>query len=171
MIVVRLFFVLLLTVTVLTSTAAAAKSQEILGWVEWVHVLDAQFRVKAKLDTGAATSSLDATQIEPFKRKGKSWVRFTVTDPATQETIVLEKRRKRVVRIVRHNGKHQKRYVVELDVCLGQEKQSIEVSLIDRSQFIYPLLLGRSALEVMNVVVDPSDTFVMRPACEADASA
>lgn len=166
----RFSLTVLLACIFLAGTVVHARSQEIMGWVEWVHVFDTEFRVKAKLDTGAATSSLDATDIEAFKRKGKSWVRFTVTDPATQESEVLEKRRKRVVRIVRHNGKHQKRYVVELDVCLGEERQSIEVSLIDRSQFIYPLLLGRSALEKMGIVVDPSDTFVMRPACDRDES-
>lgn len=162
----RAISLVLLAGATVASAPVLARSQEIMGWVEWVHVFDTDFRVKAKLDTGAATSSLDATGIEAFKRDGKSWVRFTVTDPATAESEVLEKRRKRVVRIVRHNGKHQKRYVVELDVCLGEERQSIEVSLIDRSQFIYPLLLGRSALEKMSIVVDPSDTFVMSPSCD-----
>lgn len=137
---------------------------DIFGWVEWVELLDGNIRMKAKLDTGAATSSLDATDIERFRKDGKRWVRFTVTDPESEEQLVLEKRLVRNVRIVRHGDEYQRRPVVKMDMCLGDRLQEVEVNLIDRRNFIYPLLLGRSALEEA-ALVDSGSTFQFSPAC------
>src|SRR5690606_4217630 len=142
-----------------------AQSLEIFGWVERVELLDGQLSVKAKLDTGAATSSLDTSSIERFERDGKRWVRFVVVDPENDESIELEKRIMRNVRIVQHDGEHQRLPVVMLDVCFGPVRKEVEFSLINRSNFIYPVLLGRSALENV-ALIDPSETFLNYPDCE-----
>lgn len=143
------------------------QAANIYGWVERVELTGIDLTIKAKLDTGAATSSLDATEIEPFVKNGKDWVAFTVTDPRKKQSIRVEKKVERVVRIVRHNGRHQRRFVVKMGVCLGTDQRTIEVSLIDRSEFIYPMLLGRSALREI-AVVDPDVTFTARPACKSE---
>lgn len=140
------------------------RSMEIFGWVERVELLDGMLSVKAKLDTGAVTSSLDATGINRFRRGGKRWVQFTVTDPETGESMQLEKLLERNVRIVRHDGEHQRRPVVKMDICLGGFHRSVEVNLIDRSNFIYPMLLGRSALDGI-ALIDSSSTFLNAPHC------
>lgn len=137
---------------------------EIFGWVEWVKLLDGELRLKAKLDTGAATSSLDATDIQRFRKDGERWVRFTVTDPDTEDQIELEKPLERNVRIIRHDGNHQRRPVIKMGVCIGDRVREIEVNLIDRSNFIYPMLLGRSALEGF-ALIDSGQTFQNRPRC------
>ena len=59
---------------------AEADERDIFGWVERVVLREAGFELKAKLDTGAETSSLDAVDIRRFKRGGESWVRFTIED-------------------------------------------------------------------------------------------
>ncbi len=69
------------------------------------------------------------------------------------------------MRIKRHEGESQRRSVVELSVCLGDHRRKVEFSLIDRSQFDYPVLLGRSALAGI-AVVDPAETFLSQPGCE-----
>ncbi len=137
---------------------------EIFGWVERVELLDGKFSMKAKLDSGAANSSLDATDIERFERDDQRWVRFTVTDPESEEQAVLEKPLVRNVRIVRHSGEYQRRPVIELPICLGDQRRVVEVNLIDRSNFIYPLLLGRSALEGY-ALIDSGETFLFSPQC------
>jgi len=144
------------------------RALEIFGWVERVELLDGELSVKAKLDTGAVTSSLDAASIERFERDGKRWVRFTVVDPESGESLELERPIVRYARIVQHSGEHQRRPIVILDVCFGPFRREVEFSLVNRSNFIYPVLLGRSALEGA-AIVDPSETFLNYPACE-DAS-
>lgn len=148
---------------------SADQPLEIFGWVERVELLDGKFSMKAKLDTGAATSSLDATNIERFRRDGKRWVRFTVSDPDTDRTVELEKPLVRNVRIVRHGGGHQRRAVVRMPICFGPFYREVEFTLIDRSNFIYPVLLGRSAMEGF-ALVDPGETFANYPACTANES-
>ncbi len=140
---------------------------EVFGWVEWVKLLDGELRLKAKLDTGAANSSLDATNIERFRRDGERYVRFTVTDPETEDQLELEKPLVRNVRIIRHDGNHQRRPVIKMGVCIGERIQEVEVNLIDRSNFIYPMLLGRSALEGF-ALIDSGQTFQNSPRCEFD---
>ena len=145
---------------------AKTKSEDlqILGWVERVEIVDLGFEVKAKLDSGAETSSLDATDIQVVKRDDGRWVKFSVTNPETGEVLQLDKKRVRRVRIKRHNGEHQLRQVVKIEVCVGGVQSEIEVSLIDRSEFVYPLLLGRAALEDV-AVIDPGETFIGEPHC------
>lgn len=147
--------------------AGSASALEIFGWVERVEVMDGQLSLKAKLDTGAATSSLDATDIERFRKDGKRWVRFTITDPESDEKIELERPLVRNVRIIRHSGNHQRRAVVELPLCFGPFYREVEFSLIDRSNFIYPVLLGRSALEG-HALIDSGETFINYPDCAAE---
>lgn len=148
------------------SPAAAARQKEILGWVEWVDVGRPGLRLKAKLDTGAAISSLDAQEIRRLVRPstGERFVEFTVFDPETQESLRLKKPLVRRIRIKQHDGAYQVRPVVAMEVCVADRRETVEVSLIDRSGFLYPVLLGRSALEG-KVVVDPELTFTRRPAC------
>lgn len=153
---------------VLQVSPLSAADKDILGWVERVEIFGSGLSMKAKLDSGAKTSSLDATEIEVFRQDGKRWVRFVITDDDAQESFTLERPLERYVRIVRHSGEHQRRPVVMLEVCLGNKLHDIEFSLIDRSHFIYPVLLGRSALQGQ-AVIDPDETYLSRPRCDHDA--
>lgn len=137
----------------------------ILGWVEKVVIpAEAALTLEAKLDTGADTSSLDAKVLKRFRRDGKHWLRFSVLDPATKERVILERPYLRGVRIKRHDGKHQRREVADLAICLGDRLHTIEVTLINREQFEYPLLLGRSALKGF-ALVDPGLKLTQNPRC------
>src|SRR5262245_57528057 len=86
--------------------AVTAQAQpRVVGWVEDAVLLPEKVMVKAKMDTGALTSSLDAKDIEPFKRDGQKWVRFTVelTDAKTGENVASTFERQ-VVRNVKVRG-------------------------------------------------------------------
>jgi len=137
---------------------------DVFGWVEWIELGDERIRKKGKLDSGALTSSLDARAIEEFRRDGRRHVRFELHDRETGEVTTLEKRIKRFVRIVRHSGNHQRRPVIEMDLCLGTTLHSVEFTLIDRSNFNYPVLLGRRALEGY-ALIDSGKTYLRAPEC------
>ena len=144
---------------------AAPQDLLILGWVENVHLVDPGMDLKAKLDTGAETSSLDARIIKKFRKSGKRWVRFGVTNRESGEEYVFVRERLRTIGIVQHDGSRQTRPVVAMSFCIAGRRLDTEVSLIDRSEFIYPMLLGRSALAAF-ALVDPGSTFLSDPDCE-----
>jgi hypothetical protein len=128
------------------------------GWLESVLLQPVNIRMRAKLDTGAKTSSLHAVDIKRFERKGEQWVRFrTGVDDMVELMLPLV----RDVKIKDHKLKAAVRPVVEMKVCLHNQIFTGEFSLIDRSQFNYPILLGRSLLQ-QGIIVDPSQTFTVR---------
>jgi hypothetical protein len=144
---------------------AEPKDLLILGWAETVVLTDVGFRLRAKLDTGAETSSLDARIIKKFRKGGKRWVRFAVTNPNTGEEHVLVRERVRTIGVVQHDGVNQVRPTVVLQMCVADRLLDVEVSLVDRSEFNYRLLLGRSALESF-ALIDPANTFLSQPRCK-----
>lgn len=150
--------------------AAAAEpdraARTTFGWVEWVAIEPGGIRIKAKLDTGATTSSIDARDEHLFQRDREPWVRFRVAgrDGAALEH---ESRVMRFVRIRRHGGEYDERPVIELGVCVGRILARVEVTLADRRGFVYPLLLGRNFLADA-ALVDASRTFTAEPECEAE---
>jgi hypothetical protein len=120
--------------------------------------------LKAKLDTGAETSSLDARVLKKFRKAGKRWVRFAVADRESGEEFVMVRERIRTIGVVQHDGSRQTRPVVMLEICIAGQLLNTEVSLIDRSEFNYALLLGRSALASF-ALVDAGSTFLSQPDC------
>lgn len=151
--------------TVCVSGPARADKKDIFGWVEHVLVGESQLDLQAKLDTGADTSSLHATKIRRYRSSNKKlWVEFRLTDESTGRSIRFKKKLIRYAYIKEHEGPSQKRPVVGLTICLGDHEKEIEVSLVDRSGFQYPVLLGRNALEG-HVVVDPELRYTASPGC------
>jgi hypothetical protein len=124
----------------------------IFGEAEKVTVVSADFTYDARLDTGATTTSIHAVNISDFTRDGKKWVRFSLVDPETQEKKQLERTLKRIASIKRHGTEDQKRPVVKLKLKMGPVEKVCEVSLTDRSQFEYPVLIGRNFLSGIGMV-------------------
>ena len=152
------------------SLCAGPKPSElqVLGWVENAYVPATGTALKAKLDTGAETSSLDSRVIKKFRKEGKRWVRFAVTDRESGEEFVLVRERVRTIGVVQHDGTKQTRPVVIMKICIAGTPLETEVSLIDRSEFLYPLLVGRTALATF-ALVDSSETFLGQSRCGDDS--
>jgi hypothetical protein len=146
------------------SAPGQSRELEILGWVENTYLPGPDITVKAKLDTGADTSSLDVEVVKKFRKDNKRWVRFRMVDRESGEEHVLVKERVRTASIVRHDGSRQSRPVVLMQICIAGLLINTEVSLIDRSEFVYPLLLGRKALAEV-ALVDPGSTYLTSPDC------
>ncbi len=164
----HLIAALALSACLLCGLVPPANARGVYGWVEFVelHLGGQPLKLKAKLDTGARSSSLDATDVQPFERDGKRWVRFRVNLPGLEKSAPMEQPVVRYVRIKRHSGPFDRRPMIRLPICLGDELRSVDVNLTDRGRFIYPLLLGRKALARL-AVVDPARTFVREPRCDA----
>ena len=138
----------------LTGNKQATISSDVLiiGKVEPVTIDKAGFTMPARIDTGAQTSSLNATEIEMFERDGKRWVRFTTTDPKSGKSAEIESKLSRIVKIKRHGGESIERPVVKLKAILGQVVELREFTLTDRSTFTYPILIGRNFLDGQFIV-------------------
>lgn len=161
------FFVAMVACAVPEAALAGGASKTIFGYVERVIISDQGLDLKARLDTGAQTSSLDAHNIHRFRRGDRRYVRFDVRDPDTDQFVTLERPLVRIVRIRQHEGQWMRRPVVEMKICLGHLVREIEVSLTPRGDFIYPLLIGRSAMRGA-VIVDPDLTFTNPPDCDPE---
>ncbi len=149
---------------------ADIETRVIFGWVEKIRLEADGIELKAKLDTGANTSSINAEDIEVFRRDGERWVAFSIIDPESGKAIRYERPRTRAVRIRRGDGTFDRRQVVEMRVCFGTYLRTFEITLADRSELTYPMLIGRNALEGL-ALVDPAETFLQDYDCASATSA
>ena len=179
--------VLLLTLTSLIfsalpasaeSTEEATPEPEVMGFVEWVVMGETGIRLKARLDTGAKTSSLHAVNVEPFEKDNEEWVRFQLPlgDHEDQPSegdidhgeVILEFERPvyRTVLIKRKGAPSQRRYVIKMDFCIGGKTHETQFSLTDRGKFSYPVLLGRRFMRDDNILIDSGRSFIVENECE-----
>ncbi len=135
-----------------------------LGWREWVALpalgLSA---IKAKIDTGARTSSLHAFDIaEHPGEDGTTYVTFNTQPVQRNESIVIACRAPVVDkrRVTDSGGHSAERYVVKTRLDLGLIQREVELTLTDRRGMLFRMLVGRTSL-VPDVVVDPSATFLL----------
>jgi hypothetical protein len=135
-----------------------------VGWVEKVKLVPGNLIIHAKLDTGADSSSIDAQDVEEFTRAGSEWVRFSIVN-RYGDKITIENKIHRMALVKRHFGKTQRRKVIRIGICLGETYMQTDVTLINRKNFEYQMLLGRQFL-AGNAVVDPAVTYTAEPGCE-----
>ena len=122
-------------------------NKEIIGAIEWLYLDPPGRHYRARIDSGAETSSLSASNIVEFERDSDDWVRFTFQHNPEEESIELELPVKRVI-LIRQPAtpEAERRVVVEIDIRLGEVLQTTEFALTDRSHMTYPMLLGRAFL-------------------------
>lgn len=140
----------------------AALPSLIIGAVEWVALPDLGIRrLRARVDTGAKTSSLCTSDREIFTRNGEDWVRFTAhAGPSRRirtfdcEARVIDRREVRS-----SSGEAEERLVIATTLHLGWEKWMVELTLADRLQMKHRMLLGRRAM-LDRVLVNPSHTYL-----------
>lgn len=142
-----------------SDAGAAGPAPTLVGWREWVRLPDLGVPwVKAKIDTGARTSSLHAFDIEELPGDR---VRFSIhpwqatdEDPAQVELDVLD------VREVRSSSGHvEERCVVRLDLHLAGRVVPAEVTLSRRDEMGFRMLVGREAL-AQGFLVDSSASYL-----------
>jgi hypothetical protein len=133
-----------------------------LGWRERLAL--PQFgihAIKAKLDTGARSSSLHVDELESFTRDGDTWLRFAVglgrrslhqvqcEAPACDRRVVVDT-----------GGGRSERWFIRTEVMLAGECFEVDMNLTDRRHMLFPLLLGRTAL-IGRFMVNPALSYTL----------
>lgn len=140
----------------------AKKEPRIIGWREWLGLPGLGVEaIKAKVDTGARSSALHAFDIERFRRKGADWVRFVIhpRQRETKTTIFAEARLFDERHVRSSSGARELRPVIVTDVLISGEIWPIELTLTNRDEMGFRMLLGREALR-RRFLVDPSRSYV-----------
>jgi len=112
-------------------------------------------KIGVKVDTGAYTSSLYCSKIEPLNVDGKKAIKCTILDfdvPGSSQKVFTEFTQKS---ISSSTGNPELRYVIQTAIVLFGEKYSVELSLAGRRERRFPILLGRKLLN-HHFIVDPA---------------
>ena len=134
----------------------------LLGWREWVTLPELNLKhIKAKIDTGARSSALHAFALEPYRKGGQRWVMFAIHPEQKHTDTVIEchspiKDR----RFVSDSGGHkQRRYVIETPLIIGLSLIRAEITLTNRDNMQFRMLLGRTAMNG-HFAIDPSGSYL-----------
>jgi hypothetical protein len=139
----------------------AAPERATIGWREWVRLPRlGDALVKAKVDTGARTSTLHAYGEEEFEREGEAWLRFRFHPNQRDDETEVEGEARLIDRrtVTASNGQSELRYVVETEALIDGNVMPIELTLTRRDAMGFRMLLGRRALRGL-FVVDPKRSF------------
>jgi hypothetical protein len=151
------------------------RERPVIGWREWVLLPDwLDLPIKAKIDTGARTSSLHSFGTRRFSERGAPWVEFLLHPLQRRSTpeiaCTAPVKDERWVRS--SNGEAEKRIVVEALARLGSVDWRIELTLADRDVMGFRMLLGRTAIRRL-FLIDPGRSYRQssrRPAATPEAS-
>lgn len=134
-----------------------------VGWREWVKLPELKLPwIKAKIDTGARTSCLHAFSLETFNNDNEQWVRFGIHphqhDSDTEvycEAKIIDQR------MVSDSGGHkEQRFVIATTLALANQQWPIEITLTNRDNMKFRMLLGRTAMEG-RIAVNPEASFLL----------
>jgi len=149
-----------------TNASQADQGRIVVGWREWVSLPDLGLLLKAKVDSGARTSTLHAFELEEFERDGRDMVRFSIHPIQNNMDQVCVCEAELVdMRMVSDSGGHRElRPVIRTDVALAGQRWPIELTLTARDNMKFRMLLGRTAMQG-RITIDPEVSFLQgRPA-------
>ncbi len=132
-------------------------SKLVIGWREWCALPDLELPgVLAKIDTGAKTSALHAFKIKKFSRAGKPWVRFAVhpIQRHRHPEIYCESPILDIRDVTSSNGARESRIVINTTMAFGPHTFLTELTLTNRDEMGYRMLIGRQSL-TKRFLVDP----------------
>ena len=152
------------TSTISLSAEGSSDTSLILGWREWVSLPNLGLpAIKAKIDTGARTSAIHAFDIERIQRDGgQDWLQFSVL-PLQRNTTITRRCEAQLVdirRVTDSGGHSADRYFINTEIHIGTEVREIEITLSQRTDMLFRMLLGRTAM-VPGIQVDPSQSYTL----------
>jgi len=143
-------------------SSASDNPRLLVGWREWLALPGLGIpAVKAKVDTGARTSSLHTFFTERFRQQHKSFVRFGVHPLQRRRDVTLTCVAELLdQRLVSDSGGHRElRWVIETPLRLGVEEWQVELTLTDRDSMLFRMLLGRTAMSG-RIRIDPAASYL-----------
>jgi hypothetical protein len=139
------------------------EQKRIVGWREWAQLPDLGIEmIKVKIDTGAKTSALHVFQVVPFTYMGKDWVQFDL-HPIQDNDFIVHRCVCPIVDfrwITSSTGHKQQRYVIRTTLTIGNFSSHIEISLANRDEMGFRMLVGRDAIKG-HLLVDSSCSFLL----------
>lgn len=127
------------------SHAQILKDKVMIGRVEWVEVPELKIKIRARIDTGAKTTSMHAYKIEELQREDGLWIKFyTRTEEGTE--IEMTRKVESTQKVANATGPTTRRYVIREKLKLGSVTREISLNLNDRDKMAYKLLIGRNFL-------------------------
>ena len=134
-----------------------------LGWREWVGLPELGLpSIKAKVDTGARTSTLHAFEVESFEENGIQRVKFKIhpnqRDSESVKICVTDILDQRVV--TDSGGHRENRWIIVTPLTIGPFSWPIEMTLTARDNMMFRMLLGRTAIKGL-AMVDPSRSYIV----------
>lgn len=141
--------------------AKKLSDRPIVGWREVVNLPELGISgIPAKIDTGARTSSLHAVNVDLFDRDGEEVARFDLDFGVGKPVRHCEAVRVAHRTITSSNGSAQERLIVKTLLIMGGIEYRAEFSLADRSDMVFPILIGRTALR-KRFLVNPGRSFLV----------
>lgn len=135
--------------------------KHVVGWREYVSLPDLGIPLlHAKVDTGARTSALHAVDVETELRGVEEWVSFGVPLPGERQHVRHSARLVDRRKIKNTSGIAETRYIISTVLKLGDRRWRIEMSLADREQMKFDLIIGRTALRRHKLLVAPGKSFL-----------
>lgn len=157
----KVFLLLLFLVTGVVPVAHSQllKEKVLIGRIEWVALPELKLKHKARIDTGAKTTSLHAVNIEEVEQRGELFVKFQTLD---SEGKIVEVVRKvdATQKVSNTSGFVSKRYVIKEKIKIGNIEREILINLNDRSSMEYKFLVGRNLL-LGRFIVDVARSHVL----------
>jgi hypothetical protein len=122
-------------------------------------------RLKAKIDTGARTSALHVSRMRPVGTAGphrRPILEITIPHVGRngRQTLVVRAPVREHVQVKDTSGRSERRPVIETSIRLGSNERRIRVTLTDRGDMLFPMLIGRTALGP-GIVVDPARRYLL----------
>ncbi|MDO6603997.1 SSU ribosomal protein S6P modification protein [Arenibacter palladensis] len=137
------------------------KDLDIIGSEEWCVFEDLEIpAIKARVDSGAKTSSIQANNIKVYTKGAHEWVKFEVNPLQDNRGINIDCKARLVDRrtVKSSSGISEERFVIKTPVRVGNHTFDIELTLANRDTMEYRMLLGREALNE-RFVVNPAVSF------------
>lgn len=139
------------------------KNKKVIGAVEVCDLPQLTItELNVRVDTGAATSSLHVDNIEEFTRDETLWIRFDI-HPDIYNVDRVVRREAEVFgkkRVKSSTATREKRYVILTDIVMDGFKWNIQLTLTDRSEMTYSMLLGREGMSG-HFIVDPEYDYLL----------
>lgn len=134
----------------------------IIGACEWVGLPELGIRrLRARIDTGARSCALHASEIETYSEDGRDRVRFRVhvghPEPDRNLPCSALLTGSRTVRS--SSGEHEERFTIRTGIVIGHARWDVDITLTNREKMRYRMLLGRTAME-HHALVYPARTFL-----------
>ncbi len=139
--------------------AQLLKEKVLIGRVEWISIPEIKIKLKARIDTGAKTTSMHAMNIEEVEQRGELFVKFQTLD-SEGKVVELVRKVGTTQRVSNTAGFVSRRYVIKEKIKMGNIEREVLINLNDRSKMEYKFLIGRNVL-LGRFIVDVARSHVL----------